>query len=300
MSHLEIKFNVSDNGIAYEELLEKITYLTSELIKNNKVLDFSLSQSFKTFFLVYTGAYDMRILKRFFSSFQGLYATFSPLSDCSEISKAYAIGEINANTVKREFLSKRAYLIALASTFKNNYLELNPNVFSILPIIEESLPNSKYVLLTFDGRRAVQNAMNNHFYTVKDPNDRITALDFPKDPYFNKWHEMSDFERVCWWWQKEDSILNANYKNDNKHIALKYEDLFDRKHYGTHIRKLCQFLELPAMNKVLKIWDKRLAKNDNQKSMGDFPHWKDWTDEQKEQFERIAGEHMREIGYSLK
>jgi hypothetical protein len=63
---------------------------------------------------------------------------------------------------------------------------------------------------------------------------------------------------------------------------------------------MCQFLGFPASNKVLNTWDELLRKQEKSSVTGDFPHWKDWTNEQKEQFEKIAGEHMREIGYSLK
>jgi hypothetical protein len=298
---MEIKFDISDFDITFEELQEKFSKITADLIKKNVVENFSISKKFKPIFIVYVGECRSKLIANFFNKFNTVYSTDNPKPDFYDLSKAYSTGEIEKKKVVQEFLSNKAYILALVNSFKvEHYVETNETIFSILPIISEIIPNSKFIFIVRDGRDTVTDAINDNIYTLKDPLNRITALDYPDDSYFNTWHIMSQFEQACWWWKKTNNIIFDDVKERKDTLMVKYEDIMHKKHYGTHIRKICQFIGYPSNNKVLKVWDKMLAEYDKQKPTGDFPHWKDWTNEQKEQFEKFAGEHMREIGYSLK
>lgn len=298
---MEIKFNINDYDITFEELQEKFSEITADLIKRNVVQNFSISKNFKPVFVIHVGECSSKLIANFFNKFNTVYSTDNPKPNFYNISKAFLTEELDKNNAVKEFISNKAFILAVTNQFKmEHYVEINESLFSLIPVISDIIPNSKFIYIIRDGRDVVKDAINKNIYTLKDPIDRMTALDFLEDSYFEKWHVLSQFEKTCWWWQKTTRVVYESVKKLSNASIIKYEDIMDKKHYGSHIRKMCQFIEYPSNNKVLKTWDELLRKQEKPSVTGNFPHWKDWTDGQKEQFERIAGEHMREIGYSLK
>lgn len=172
------------------------------------------------------------------------------------------------------------------------YVEANNRLYSLVPALRSVFPEAKVVRVVRDGRDVVRSGMSRGWYGENDPFDRINARWFPGDSWYHKWDDLSRFQKVCWWWQKKDSILLDSMPNDEGAISVRFEDIFDAPSLYVGMRKIFVFLRLG-----LNINPSRMHQPVNATPKYTFPRWTHWTVEQLEQFDEIAGGHMRRCGY---
>jgi hypothetical protein len=129
---------------------------------------------------------------------------------------------------------------------------------------------------------------------------RLQATDFGNDPYCDKWSAMTQFEKVCWHWVKKDGFIHAAVKDDPRAMTVKFEDIFNKENGYQGLWEMVEFMGIGSDRDAFKkqcvlSMDKKL--NVNKKE--EFGHWQEWPQEQKKQFQTIAGEYMKTYGYDI-
>jgi len=245
-------------------------------------------------FVVSTGRTGTKFIANFFNQFDDIFSKHEPDPDLLKLGNNYATNRVSATKAVKIFSSTRK--IILNQLFKLNYdryLESNNRLYSLIPIIKQSIPNSKFIHIVRDGRDVVRSGMSRNYYESNDPFPRIKATDFPQDPWYSKWNKMSRFEKVCWWWQKKDNFIRKSVQNDYS-ITLKFENIFNGKEDYPGMKKLAEFIGVSLKNIPL---ENRMNNKCNSTKQYSIPHWKNWTDEHTRSFLTIAGDQMQKYNY---
>lgn len=171
---------------------------------------------------------------------------------------------------------------------KNIYGEINPFLRIHSPAIKEVFPNAKLFHVIRDGRDVVRSIMSREILSKKDPllKKIVPPID---DPYRSQWGKMSRFERVCWQWQFDNAITRKAVSH-----LVKFE-LF-RKDYNYFKENISDYIGFELSQKR---WEELLKQPKNITPKYAIAHWTEWTNDQKESFERICGDEMSQYGYEL-
>ncbi len=166
------------------------------------------------------------------------------------------------------------------------YGELNPFLVLHSAALQKLLPNAIYFHLLRDGRSVVRSLMAREILGDKDP--LLKVIRPPQnDPYYGQWDTMSRFEKVCWKWQYENQILRQNI--DNK---IHFEQLINSYDYFKN-----HLLDLLNIEISEERWAYHIAQPKHATPRYNIGHWKDWSNTQKKQFEKICGTEMELCGY---
>lgn len=182
---------------------------------------------------------------------------------------------------------------------KDFYIESNPGLWGIVTVLNKVLPNSNFIHIIRDGKTWVRSAMNRSAFTTKDPftNVRLRATDFPNDKYSKVWNELSRFEKICWMWNKKNSILKESVNENNNIITIKFEDLFNKGNYETHLRKLLKFFDIPINDDIINLYSDMLNIKINKNNDNSFPQYEFWSSWEKQRFKEICGNIMDYYNY---
>ena len=200
------------------------------------------------------------------------------------------------------------------------YGDKNPNYLPFIPYIAE-LWDCKFLFPVRDGREVVRSLMDWHdFYNRKfshsgvfamkedDPNSLIDSpeqdwWDYsrlrpnPGDLYFEEWQQLSRFEKCAWYWANfNKKALELFSELDNQHwlqVDMKSLDAFE-------MEQIFDFLSLDGFNtnQIEEMINARINSLQERAGLPDkFPRWTDWTQEQRNAFDRIAGDMMESMVY---
>ena len=200
------------------------------------------------------------------------------------------------------------------------YGDKNPNYLPFIPYIAE-LWDCKFFFPVRDGREVVRSLMDWHdYYSQKFSHSGVFAMkeddpnsstDSPKrdwwdysrlrpnpgDPYFEEWQQLSRFEKCVWYW------TNYNRKALELFSELDYRQWFqvDMKSLDrSMMREIFDFLGLDGFNadQIGEVMNTRINSLQERAGLPDkFPRWTDWTPEQRNAFDRIAGDMMECVVY---
>lgn len=156
---------------------------------------------------------------------------------------------------------------------KRFYGEVNPYMLYHIDALRVIL-GAKIYLLVRDGRDVVRSW---HSRKIFDGGHWEKVLKPEGD---------SKFEKVCWWWNQANSL--ALSKNPEVIIL---ERLIEEWRY---FNSCFSFLEIPK-----KTWDANRLKRENVSPSYNLPHYRDWTDEHREIFDKHCGDLMKQLGYKI-
>lgn len=168
----------------------------------------------------------------------------------------------------------------------NIYGEVNSLLRRHPQEIKRNLPNVKIFHLVRDGRDVVRSMMARRTFTARDPFSLIIKPKRGED-YFENWAGMDRFERLCWYWWVENQYLDRLIVK-----PLLFEKLI--RDYGYFKENLLVPLGLDISR---DIWKDLTLQPKNTTNQHAIPHWKNWSSERKDQFDKICGSLMERFGY---
>ncbi|MFW6270618.1 MAG: hypothetical protein ACOC4G_11120 [Bacillota bacterium] len=177
-------------------------------------------------------------IKRF-----GLYhmtvGQLSPSNSMFKLSTERCTGRIREDQVRKNIIKMRKGLIN--SIDKEIYLEASGHLFGTLDLIADIIPEANFVYIIRDPRYWIKSALNTYEYILYGPLDpeflnlSIKASDFPEDKYYDRWDQMSMFERYCWYYNKVNSFVMERMIGRKNLMILRYEDLFGSREFFTEM-----------------------------------------------------------------
>lgn len=252
---------------------------------------------FEFTFIVSTGRTGTKFLASLLNGLDRTYALHEPVPNMLKLGNDFLRGKVSNKDAKRIILNNRNLYFKRAQLEKiTRFIESNNRYYSLIPILRDLFPNSKFIHVVRDGRDVVRSGMSRNFYTSTDKAYRISASHLTNDLFHSTWYKLNQFEKVCWWWTKKDSEIYKATKNQKDSLIVKFEDIFSDKNDYEGIKSIFEFI---GINSVDDYIFSKIGKRENATKMFKFPHWSKWNDSQKAQFNRIAGEHMTNIGYDI-
>lgn len=192
----------------------------------------------------------------------------------------------------REFRCVQVFRRWMAGTSEKIYGEVNGTIRYQAPAIKRLYPRAHMLLLARDGRGVVRSIMGwPHFYGP-GAEGAYALAPLEDDPFFNEWHGMSRFERVCWSWRDGNEFVM-------QHVAerdwIRIERITsDFEYFQEHLAARTG-IDIPY-----EMWSRTVSvRSNNASSAYSFPEWKDWGRAQQDAFIRICGETMQKLGYEL-
>jgi hypothetical protein len=128
--------------------------------------------------------------------------------------------------------------------------------------------------------------LSRKLFTALDP---ITAQIYPKesDPYHQSWPKLDRFERSCWYW----TVANQHVR-PLADTTVHFEKLVTD--YTYFERHLLNVLDLQLSQSE---WEKQTSTPKNATDRHKAPHWRNWSLERQESFDKICGAEMQQCGY---
>lgn len=168
----------------------------------------------------------------------------------------------------------------------STYGEINPFLRRHCQAMKAVLPEAKQFQIVRDPRNVLRSLMSRELLGKKDPMNAVITP--PKgDPYAEKWPHMSRFEKLCWLWAADNKFIRENVNHTIKFESLRTDfDYFDKQ--------VLNFLELEVSSDT---WNSEMEVIYNSTPRHTFPKYPDWSEENKQHFERICGEEMAHYGY---
>lgn len=261
-------------------------------------------------FILSTGRTGTHFFSHFFKeNFQGVHALHEPGWDIFDINREYLLGNIqHEEAVDLLALYRMNVLRKVRKEGFEYYVESNPNIAYMVPVIRSLFPQCRIVHIVRNGIDYVRSMYSRRHnlkkgkglaFTPKDSRKRLRADYFPDDPYSDKWEEIDRFQRICWNWTKKDGLIREQVKKDPQARTFKFEDLFLEKKPKVW-KELITFMEVEdlvfSMEDALGYVGTTKSNQVADYKIGD---WADWPEEKKKAFVRIAGEHMQEYGYLI-
>lgn len=170
----------------------------------------------------------------------------------------------------------------------DGYGEINPFLRLHAGAVKGTFPQAKLFHVVRDGRDVVRSIMSREILTRKDPMSKLIRPP-AGNPYAAKWKQMDRFEKVCWQWQFDNASIR-------KHVGHRVEFEKFRADYDYFRVAVLDYLGLHLEKAD---WEKYTTSPKNITPKYAIPKWQDWTTQKKESFERICGDEMKALGYSL-
>lgn len=210
--------------------------------------------------------------------------------------------------------AKEKYILETLSHGKM-YGDKNPNYLPFVPVLQK-LWHPKFLFVIRDGREVVRSLMDWHelsrggIYAMKE--DEVTSeIDSPEadwwdysrirprigEPYFDEWRQLSRFEKCSWMWSRFNNLILQQLNSlDKSHYRVVNMNKFDRDEIENTIDFLgLKFENLQTVQDMLNSGinsAKHKFGVDNK-----FPSWEKWSSKQHKQFDSLAGETMKQLGY---
>ncbi|MBI4338641.1 MAG: hypothetical protein HY680_01665 [Chloroflexi bacterium] len=195
------------------------------------------------------------------------------------------------------------------------YSDKNPNYAYFIPNLR-NLWKCKFVFVIRNGRDSVRSMLDwhsvMHKYMYARPEDgpgflttrpEEDAWDYsrprpkPGDPLFTGWSTASRLQKCAWFWATFNETTMCNLKQGEAQDWT----MLDMTHVTLDtIGKLYGFLGLEGFNEssISQVLARRVNSVEERIGAADeFPHWDQWTDQQREEFDVVAGDMMRKLGY---
>ena len=299
---MKVTVDIPDHTMSWPELAKIQTVFAGSLVYRGMAQSVAPTH-IQYGFIISTGRTGTKFFKHYLDTLPDTTAFHEPTPDLLDIGINLARGKITPKDARRYISASRSLQLLITNSLQSkHYVESNNRLFSLIPILPDIFPSCRILHIVRDGRDVVRSCMNRKYYTSADGffrnGMRIQAVDFPDDPYAAKWSNMTPFEKTCWWWTKKDRTIYDAVLNNPNSITLKFEDLFDATTCCTSLDLLLQHLRIPYTPSDLDRYSEWLTKKINAQKTHSFPHWDEWTDEHKQQFQAICGEHMALYGYT--
>lgn len=220
------------------------------------------------------------------------------------ISLARQRGLINEDQAALRLFEMRSRFISRQS--EKIYAECNHQLAGLIDILPKIFPNSKAVFMIRDGRDWVRSWFNGYFtpYGKRDPfyylkSGRANATQFPDDPFYLVWDELSPFQKVCWLWRSHiEFVCKIIEKNPGAKIFC-YEELFSKTNQTEKILDLLRYVtEFPDGTRADYDYQGQLdGVRFHAARLDSFPKWTDWDSRLVEEFQQICGDILLKQGY---
>lgn len=192
----------------------------------------------------------------------------------------------------------RARSGVIKNAWKNDDIfgELDHNMTPFVPEIAKKMPNSKFIILVRNPWDFVRSGMRRNYYNGH-PWDSGRLRPEPTHPDFERWENMSQFEKVCWLWNETYKRILHYLKSipEDRYTIIKFEDLVSDTEAT---ERIFNFLGLEGFSP--KKIDKIIYEPINKQISGHFPKVNEWSQQLKTKLWNLCSDQAIRFDYSKK
>lgn len=241
-------------------------------------------------FVASTGRSGSTAIVDLLSQHSHIVARHEPRNQITKLSTDYAHGLISRDEARASL--ERLYLDGTVYHPDRLYVESDQKYFNLIPILQDILPDARFVWLIRSAYDVVASTFSRSWYG--DPSHPVwygvkwfyhkyrVAGDDCGAMTVQEWASMSPFERNCWYW----SYVNETIARDLSSVPKERQMLLRLEELGARSDELVGFLggeaESLSVVKSNEAFYKKIEAVD-------------WTPEQHQAFERICGPMMKKI-----
>jgi hypothetical protein len=207
------------------------------------------------------------------------YLAYLTFQAKGEEEKLEYISEVKARDLKKR----------LANLHIQGYGEANPYLRVYGRWLKEVFPQARLAYLVRDPRDVIRSVMSREIMGPKDP---VKNLYNPPTSWSRKeWQGLPRFEKICVLWAE-----------DNKRMRKEVGTFFQLERLTQDYDYFFGFIQHLTNSKIEideAVWREKVASPLNKTPDYKMDHWKHWSSEQKEIFERQCAEEMSRHGYDL-
>lgn len=223
---------------------------------------------------------------RSFGSRRILFGRFSAQNSVRTMNVRRHMGVLSDETIISYLIRLRADFIK--STGTNIFMEANAAFNAFVDLLPKAFPNSRVIYIIRDPRDWVRSYLNLGFTSIYGPLDvrswmpkcRLKAKYIANDSYKNRWNRLSQFERLCWMWNRENTYAIACAKRNANVRVYRFEDLFNPGDNYETFRSMLRFAsDFPCGFQARYTFDPEVLKNKiHSLASGPFKKWHDWSE----------------------
>jgi hypothetical protein len=198
--------------------------------------------------------------------------------------RAYEEIHRNPEIFREVFRSAREEYLLKAAQQEKVYIETNPQCTFFAPVIRDIFPRAVFIHLVRHPGSFVRSGIRRKWYTGKHSHDvgRILPLE---NESLKKWDQWGFIEKIGWLWNETNRFIE-DFKQTlpvDCVLFVKAEDLFKDTRVTEQVFK---FTQIRGFNE--KDVEKMLRNPVNVQKKGDFPSYREWSDEDKQKLRNVA------------
>lgn len=213
--------------------------------------------------------------------------------DVQSYNHAYRDAYANPERVADYFRQHRERVILAFHRRGRVYAETNNFQFAS-PVISKILPSSVFLFFHRHPAEYVRSGMRRRWYNGHAW-DYMRLVPREYDPWFGEWNQWGPFEKICWFWQAANQMFvdTIGELSSDRSMTVRFDDLVATK--GEVLFPLFDRLGVsrPDRGRLNEVY----SQPHNEQQSGDFPRYQEWTTEQRDTLQRIAGPMMNHLGY---
>jgi hypothetical protein len=249
-------------------------------------------------FVLSTGRVGTKTLSELAALAPGVVAHHEPQPTLYGLSRAaYSTPTDGCDDILREaFTALRGQLLQLSIARGCGYIETSPQLTFLAPAILAAIPNARFLHVVRHPADVVRSGMRRKWYRghFSDPK-RITPR--PGDEHAEGWSQYDAFQKNLWLWSATNTWIGDFFAAlpECQRLLVRAEALFSGN--TEEMKNFYRFLdsELPSDRKISAV----LERKSNAQKKGDFPRAPEWSDQMRQEGERICGRAARNLGYDF-
>jgi len=217
--------------------------------------------------------------------------------------QALARSKEQAYIVDALFKHRYRFLSKLPHTY---YAECNPTFYGLIPYINLVWERAVIIYIVRNGYDWIRSHMNwGQWYKerkcMSPLTRRINPTFFLNDPHKEEWDSFDRFKKLCWAWNKLNSIILEDLHSLQNARLFRFEDLFKKQTNHEDLIDLIEFATSGFSSNDVHIGKAKALVNQkiNSNINTGFPERKFWTTEMHRFFNKNCGELMLRLGYPL-
>ncbi|MFC1568997.1 sulfotransferase [bacterium] len=236
-------------------------------------------------FVLSTGRSGTLFLNRLLILSPDIMALHQPSPELIRASKqAYENIYNNPATFQETFKSAREELLLYAANRNKTYTETNNRITFFAPIIRDCFPNAVFIHLVRHPGDVVRSGIRRNWYSGKSSHDpgRIVPV---SGEMIKEWDTVSLIGKIGWLWNETNQFIEDFKKQlpEENCLFIRAEDLFKDIEIAASVFPFIK-VDPPSIKKIQKL----MQRPANEQRKGQFPRYKDWSDEDQEILKRFC------------
>ncbi len=282
--------------LLFNSIVRKKSKKLSKLIFREEILS---STTFQPIFFLSTGRTGTMLFTRIFNEATNSKAFHNYQPEFIEQSKvAYEVLKNNEQPIsfrllENIFLLGREKLLYLCYLHKKIFIETNNRITFLAPVIKTLIPNAKFIHIYRHPGEIIRSGMRRNWYHSDSSHELGRIQPLQSSEYYKVWNKLSQIEKIAWMWNETNEFIEtflAEVANDHK-LKIDFNQL-----QNLDVNRLSVFTG--AKLKVSKI-KKELSSPVNVQKSGEFPHYENLENEEKEKIKQICGSLASKYGYNI-